>query len=122
MGIPGVVPDNHSRILEILQKNKNNSCADCGMMLNVDTAWAVLSYGIFVCDDCKLVHIQQENHYKAVDQGAASQTPVTGEFFALNLYQRNLSPSNATMASSTIYGIGLVETYSTGNMSVCPLF
>lgn len=81
MGMSGVVPDNHSRILEILQKDMNNSCADCGMALNIDTAWSVLSYGIFVCDDCKLVHIQQENHYKAVDQGVVtSQIPVTGTY------------------------------------------
>ena len=74
----GMVPDNRSKILELLQTNGNGFCADCGMVLTIDSAWAVLSYGIFVCDDCKLVHIEQENHCKALDPNGAAENSVTG--------------------------------------------
>lgn len=76
-----------AKIEELLKVDKNGLCADCGMKLSIDTAWAVLSYGIFVCDDCKLVHIEQENHCKALDQSTNSETTVTG-ILSTSMYQR----------------------------------
>lgn len=53
---------------EILAENGNNKCADCGMLLTMESASAVLSYGIFVCDDCKLVHIEEDCQFLAKEQ------------------------------------------------------
>nr|CAB3222742.1 zinc finger protein ArfGAP-1 [Phallusia mammillata] len=65
-------------ILELLKEPGNEVCADCGASLSIDCAWAVLSYGILVCDDCKLVHIELENHYNLPDAGGASDSSLKG--------------------------------------------
>ncbi|XP_039263337.2 uncharacterized protein LOC120339312 isoform X1 [Styela clava] len=84
----GLHPNNtQAKIEELLLVNKNGLCADCGMQLSIETAWAVLSYGIFVCDDCKLVHIEQENHCKALDQSTNPESTVTG-ILSTSMYQR----------------------------------
>uniref|UniRef100_H2Z2K5 Arf-GAP domain-containing protein n=1 Tax=Ciona savignyi TaxID=51511 RepID=H2Z2K5_CIOSA len=59
-------------ILELLKEPGNDVCADCGAALATDNAWAVLSYGILVCDDCKLVHIEHENHYAASEPNSST--------------------------------------------------
>lgn len=74
-------------ILELLKESGNEVCADCGASLSIDCAWAVMAYGILVCDDCKLVHIELENHYKLPDSSAASDSSLKGmtiEFSLIN--------------------------------------
>nr|NP_001121596.1 zinc finger protein Ci-ArfGAP-1 [Ciona intestinalis]FAA00081.1 TPA: zinc finger protein [Ciona intestinalis] len=67
MPIPRMDSSKATAIRELLNEPGNDVCADCGATLASESAWAVLAYGILVCDDCKLVHIEHENHYNATE-------------------------------------------------------
>ncbi|XP_076803246.1 uncharacterized protein LOC143447174 isoform X2 [Clavelina lepadiformis] len=60
-------PSKQIVVMDLLQEPGNEVCADCGAAIGMENAWAILSYGILVCDDCKLVHIEHENQFKASD-------------------------------------------------------
>ena len=49
-------------LMELLKEPGNDTCADCYHPLTTDSSWAVMSHGIFVCDDCKLVHIEDSKN------------------------------------------------------------
>jgi len=67
-------------IHELMKEPENSNCADCGAAITVDSAWAVLSFGILVCDDCKLVHIELENHLVLPDSGAQTDNSAKGKW------------------------------------------
>lgn len=50
----------HNSLNEMLNNTGNEICADCRTPINMDNAHAVVHYGVFVCDDCNLVHIEIE--------------------------------------------------------------
>ena len=56
-------------IADLIKEPGNDRCADCDAPIDMENTWAVLSYGILVCDDCKLVHIEHQNHYKTPEDG-----------------------------------------------------
>ena len=66
-------------IQELLNEPGNDCCADCNQTLTIDNAWAVLSYGIFVCDDCKLVHIEHENYNFKSETNGTTESTIKGE-------------------------------------------
>ena len=51
-------PSISQRVADLLAIPGNEKCADCTAPLTVVYAWAVLAHGIFVCADCKLIHIE----------------------------------------------------------------
>ena len=67
-------------ITELLQEPGNDRCADCEAAIDIDNTWAILSYGILVCDDCKLVHIEHQNYCVANDDGESNDTSANGMF------------------------------------------
>ena len=60
-------PTKRQVIADLLQEPGNGKCADCDAPIDMETTWAVLLYGILVCDDCKLVHIERQNQKKPED-------------------------------------------------------
>ena len=69
-------------IIDLLKEPGNDHCADCDATINIDNAWAVLSYGILVCDDCKLVHIEHQN-YKSSEDGEANDDSTHGKMMLI---------------------------------------
>lgn len=78
---PSQIDSNKCAIIqELLNEPGNECCADCNLPLTIENAWAVLSYGIFVCDDCKLVHIEHENYnYNNSETNGTNENSIKGE-------------------------------------------
>ena len=72
-------PAKRPAIAELLNEPGNNRCADCDAAIDMDNTWAVLSYGILVCDDCKLVHIEHQNHYKPPEEADSNDSGANGK-------------------------------------------
>lgn len=66
-------------IADLLKEPGNDRCADCEAQIDMDNTWAILSYGILVCDDCKLVHIEHQNYCSSPDDGDSSENSANGE-------------------------------------------
>lgn len=47
---------------EVSALSGNSNCADCKMILDKTDKWAILHFGIYVCEDCKLNHEQMITH------------------------------------------------------------
>lgn len=78
---PSQIDSNKCAVIqELLNEPGNECCADCNLPLTIENAWAVLSYGIFVCDDCKLVHIEHENYnYNNSETNGTNENSIKGE-------------------------------------------
>jgi len=43
----------HPTLAEVMQRDGNDSCADCG---NLEASWASVNLGVFLCIDCAAIH------------------------------------------------------------------
>lgn len=68
----------HQILADLIKEPGNDRCADCDAPIDMENTWAVLTYGILVCDDCKLVHIEHQNHYQSPEDGDSMDAGTNG--------------------------------------------